>query len=115
MIFLSILGGLWLYAIIAGLIGAKHHSIQRARYQHEKDYCFHGIWCLHATVSFWLGVGWILTLPATLGIMLGNASRGSRVEARRQREMDEAQHRLQIAKVRAEETEALERALKPID
>lgn len=59
---------------------------------------------------------WPIALPLMLGIygstlVLGDGERLSRDERRREKELDEAKHKLEIAKVDAATTRELERAL----
>jgi hypothetical protein len=108
-----ILSCLFAYAFVAGASAARHHAKQREIYDHGANYCFNGRWCGHAYRSFWLaGVLWPGSLPVVLGMKTaGDSDRLSRTERRRKSEIDEANHRVRLAEIRAKETEALERAL----
>ena len=61
---------------------------------------------------FMAGLFWPVAIPFILGTMLCREATGTRAEKRREREIIEAKHKVELAKLRAEETAQLERALR---
>lgn len=69
-------------------------------------------WCGHTSTALWLmGIAWPIGIPASVGVLMGKSDSVDRTERRREREIEEAKHKVRLAEIRAEETEALERAL----
>lgn len=69
-------------------------------------------WCPHSCISFWLmGLLWPIGIPAAIGSQIGKSNSVDRTTRRREKEIDEAEHKVRLAQIRAQETEALEKAL----
>lgn len=113
MITLYVIASILAYAFVGAFSAAKHHAIESRKCKFGPEQCFKGSWCGHACTSVWVaGVAWPIGLPIFAGVRAGSGGTGiSRTERRREREIEEASHKVRLAEIRAQETEALEKAL----
>lgn len=110
LIALIILGSIAFYAMMAGFCGTRHHNIAIKKCKARNH--FDTSWCGHSCVSVWAaGLAWPFFLPVTIGAMLAGGSRPSKDERRREKEMAEAKHQLEITKLQAQEQAQLDRLL----
>lgn len=110
-IFLSIVFSILTYAFIGAFVGSKHYAITGPSCHYFPKSCWGSRWCRHATFSFWVGAGWFVMLPVTAGIFLGANSKAKRDLARQARELAEADHKRELARLARMEDEELTRQL----
>lgn len=105
---LIFIGYIMAYFAVAGLSGARHHAIESSRCGSSD--CWNSYWCSHCVVSVWLaGIFWPIGVPTLLGIKAGGTSRETRTKNRRTRELEEAKHKQELAKINARTLEIQER------
>lgn len=112
MLALYIIGGIFAYAMFAGLFGGMHHKKQKALCRHGS--CWTNYWCSHAYASVYIfGLLWLPALPVLAGILASGVAGvpGTRVERRRKREIEEAKHQAELSEIKAREHAALDREL----
>lgn len=116
MVALIVIGSIMTYLVVAGATMVNFTSWR----ERECPSCAYGRRCTsdHKASGFFAGLLFPLALPLIVGTTVvpnfADADRQPRAERRRQKEMEEAEHRVQLARVRAQETEALERSLKSL-
>ena len=106
------------YAFMGAIVGSRHHAIVAPKcHWHngakdrwgENQTCWTDSWCAHIYLSIYLfGAMWWLGLPVAAGTLVGKSNRESRAVARRTRELEEAKHKLELAKIARQEDEELE-------
>lgn len=115
------------YAFIGSIIAGRHHALSSRickysdgiespnRYgggTHLEDCWGPSSWCTHITMSIWFyGALWFVALPITAGYLIGSTDKSGRIEKRRAREIAEAKHQTELARIRREEDEELDRQL----
>jgi hypothetical protein len=95
------------YATMVGLVNGTAERIQRpyCRYNvHDAD-------CWHWWKSFWASIFWPVALPLVVGIGLSHMSPTNYTDRRRQKEIDEADHKIAIARKNAEAIKIAERSV----
>lgn len=105
------------YAFIAGLVGGRHNAISSADCKYRDGHeatdrygttttqtCFKPYWCSHLLLTyFFFGPFWFIALPIAGGVLIGSRDKETRTKRRRARELDEANHRLELARIAREE------------
>ena len=113
--FLIILGSLLAYVFLGAAIGARDHAVRGLECKHYPTYCYGGTWCTHATLSMWIGILWPFMFPAVAGIKVGKRTKSTRVERRRARELEEAKHQAELARLARQEDEDLDKRLASLE
>lgn len=103
------------YLFIAGFTWSRHYNRTKPGNNndnlHNLDYCYSGRWCVHATTSLWLGIFWMFALPVVLGFASGKTDKVTRTQRKRATEIEEANHKLELARIARREDEELDMQL----
>lgn len=115
--FLIVLACIGSYLFTAGTVGRKFYAVSAVRCDRCSGRNRRSCVATHEVSAFFTGVLFPLSVPLMLG-MYGPAhsfgsggNRISRDEKRRTRELTEAKHKEELAKIQARTTRELERAL----
>lgn len=99
------------YAMVGGTAFARFQAIESSKCGHRDCWDSYN-WCRHSCFAlFAVGPLWPVAIPALIGMKAGGSTKETRDESRRARELAEADHKIVLAKKRAQETLELERVL----
>lgn len=102
------------YTMIGGFLGARHHHSLSKKCSYKN--CWKGEWCGHCFASVYaVGLFWPIGVPLMLGVLAGANDKESRVEARRSKQIEEAKHKAELARIAREEDEELDRRLAALE
>ena len=107
------------YAFIGGVVGSRHHALvsrtcewasgEKRDRDGDIETCIDPRWCNHIYRSVWMfGVFWWLALPASAGFLIGSSNKDTRIERRRTRELEEAKHKVELARLARQEDAELD-------
>ena len=112
MVALIVISCVFSYIFMGAYFGSRDHHRRGKDCTYYPNRCFRQDWCSHGHISVWIaGVLWPFMGPIGLGIKAGGTSKESRTENRRAKELEEANHRLQLAKINAEVIQSNEKAV----
>lgn len=109
MVTLIVLASIFAYAVMAGGVGkrAQITAMRRCRYATHRS-------CEHGVTGVFSGIFWPVVLPVFLGVLLGENDKQTRLEACKQKELEQAEHDSRIARERRVEAEEISRQLRAI-
>lgn len=113
MIAILIILGVIIYASIGGFAYGTFHKAFEGDHRCKRP----GVYCYsdHETPAFFTAVLWPAAVPFVLASRKGEGKSLSRDEKRRQREIEEARHQKELARIRMEEDALLTHQLQALE
>lgn len=109
------------YATVGAAVGSRYQTIAQRTCEWAEGKpdrygticnCYDTSWCGHTYAAFWFyGALWWLALPMTVGLLVGTRDKDKRLKIKRAREIDAANHKLELAKIARREDEELDKQL----
>jgi hypothetical protein len=98
------------YCFMGGLVGGRYQAVESGKCAQSEHFGYN--WCGHSLFTIWFAAPlWPVFLPASLGLKAGMTTPEDRASRRHKREIAEAKHKAELAKLERQETEELNRQL----